>query len=264
MDFSFVDKNGEINKPSEVNKFKSDRQMMVYNTPNNFLQDFSSFGFNKTIIISLPKFIDIPFFNIILGSVSTNHLSEVKYASNINYDIQKGQINSPESVFAKIAEDYLKYFPNVYIRNYQDGKNKVEIYHLTYRLDKYPLFDRFVEDFARATFYTKKTEYVFIIDNRWILPVYVNIDDSNWPKIQNKWVSDFVSEDILQDAEYNFWDWISRYSPNVEAVNKNGVDRQYDYSIDVCDVHGELTTLWFTRKPREIGRFKLISCRSLS
>ena len=108
-----------------------------------------------------------------------------------------------------------------------------------------------------------KVEYIFVIDNRWILPIYVDIDDSSWSKIQDKWVSDFVSEDILQDAEYNFWDWISRYSPNVEVADKNLVKIDSMNSIDVCDVHGELTTLRFTRKPREIGRFKLISCRCL-
>ena len=248
------------NKNNNNNSNNDKNNYLYYELPSYIKEKYGQYGLKNDIKMRTPKIIKLPYYALYIGYTKKEKDKEnFIYHSNLNYDIEHEITHDNTSIFYQIISDtFLLSHRDMLYCIYKEDSEGIETcyYHIVCH-QKNSLYH--INKLSNGKT-IKAIEYVFIIDEKYILPVYIDFDSYHLDASNNitKWITDVLEEDFPY-LEFNFWDWLLRYCPNIEETKEN--NKKYKYSIDVCTEFGEWSTLYFSGKNREIGRFSLVSVR---
>lgn len=248
------------NKNNNNNNDKNN--YLYYEIPPYVKEKYGEYGLKNDIKMSTPKIIKLPYYALYIGRAEKKKdEGDFTYYSNLNYDIEHEITHANTSVFYQITSDtFLLSHRDILYSIYKENSEGTETYY--YYIICHQKNSLYHINKLSNGKTIKAIEYVFVIDEKYILPVYVNFDSYHLDASNNitKWITDVLEEDFPY-LEFNFWEWLLRYSPNMEEIKEN--DIKYKYSIDVCTEFGEWSTLYFLGKNRETSRFSLVSVRMI-
>lgn len=219
-------------------------KVILYFQSNNFIEAmFKRYGMSSEISITVPKYLELPFYSykFFEKRINKKDKSEVLHSYLICDRLYN---NNSEEIFKKtLASKLIRSKNNYYSKIKETEDELIEEYYLTCYQKNHRYF-----------IHTKKPtylgiEYVFVLDNNYILPVYLQLQDKKT----------FNIIDIMNEYQYIIYEkqdillWLQKYSPNIEIENGQ-------YYLNCCNERGEVSC----EKLFDVNnRLKLISCRIL-
>ena len=229
-----------------MNELQNNKCVVAY-SPNLYIsKKYRSYGLSESVELIFPKYIELPYYAIEIASKITNKKDNfIIWESKLGYDkLRKNQIgdNFQKTLAYRISKNKTGCFSN----KKENEEEIIEKYYIIYEQED-------------SKFFIKQKnmdiiEFTFLINNKFILPVYIKNN-----KTLNCDIYDILIEELhnlkdeeIKDSKFsNLLNWLIDYSPNMELYKK-------DWYINCCDYLGELAFLKYIEVKDTI---KLIGCR---